>query len=727
MGVTSVSKFSIKIVALIFFFAFMQSVNPAEANSEPQVTDGVLDLTEWNWDLDGVASLDGEWEFYWDQLLTPDDFNKGNLTAEKAFITVPMTWNGFTLDDEQITGKGAATYRLKVQTLNEQPLAMKIPKIFTTFDIWVNQELITTYRTSGNSRHYPKVLFFNPDKNTIEFIFQITNDRHRSGGIVESIQLGTPEQINNMIVRNVAFDLFLFGCLFIIGIYHLTFYLYRKKERSALYFGVFSLLVSMRTLFVGEMYIIHLFPNIHWEFGNTIHTLTYYLAVPVFMLLLKSLFPNDVSRNFVTFTQFFGLSLALLVILTPTNIFTYVNPIYQLFTLVVIAYVFTVLYSVCSKKREGAYMITLGTAILCLLAINDIIFLSVVFMDSENMFLKNIFTRGDLAPWGLLAFVFVQSVVLAKKISKSFTKLEVLTQQYQQLNESLEEKVEERTSALEISNKELEQAYQAISRSEKARQHLVQNVSHDLRTPLTSIQGYVSAVVDDVVKEREQQKKYLRRVLDKVTSLDHLVQQLTELSKLEARQIKLDFSLVSVKDLMDKVLERHLFDVESSKVMFHVDYPSEWKVNPVLTEQVAVNVNFEQLNRVFTNLLSNALKFTPEWGQIELSFRIVEANEEVACTTHLDAEKSTCRSKRLLIKVTDTGTGIPKEEVPYIFERFYKVGKARQTITGSSGLGLAITKEIIEYHGGEIGVDSELGKGCHVYFTLPIVERVIDQ
>lgn len=698
----------------------------AEASHKPEAKNGMLDLNDWNWSEDGIVSLDGEWEFYWRELLTPEDFHKGNVAVEKNLITVPKTWNNYLIEDEKLTGKGFATYRLSVNTSSDQGLGIKIPKIFIAYKLWVNGELEASYETEAinnkknTSLNYPRVIFIKPDTNTLEFVIQVANERHRSGGIAESLKLGTDKQINNLITRNIAFDLFLFGCLFIIGIYHLTFFIYRQKDKSYIYFGIFSLLVSIRTLFVGEVFFLYLFPGFDWEIAHKIQTLCYYLGVPLFFLMLKSLFPDDVSKKISTYIQVFGFGISLIVLLTPTTIFTYLNPIYQVFTLAVITYIISILTSVCYKKREGSYIITIGAVILMLSTINDIIFLSVVMMDSENLFLKNFFTKGNLSSWGLLIFIFAQSLVLAKNFSKSFTKVELITEQLHHLNENLEEKVNERTHALETSKIELEKAYQAVHRSEKSRQNLVQNISHDLRTSLTSIKGYVSAILDEIVKEPKQQKKYLGRVIDKVTSLDYMVQDLMELSQLESRHIKLDLAPVSINCLINNIVDNHSFDANSTKVILKIHYPPGWKTNNGSEENLRLLVDTEQLNRVFTNLLSNALRYTPEDSQIELSFHLIdELNEKVPAASHAWSTR-----KKLLIVISDLGTGIAEEDLPFLFERFYKAEKSRQTDRHkSTGLGLAITKEIIEYHGGKIWVDSVVGEGSDFFFTLPVLDE----
>lgn len=683
----------------------------AEASEKPQAINGILDLTNWNWEQDETVSLDGEWEFYWQELLTPNDFHNLNGALQKELLTVPRAWNTFVIDGEELSGDGYATYRLLIYNSSEQILGIKIPRIFTSYNLWVNGKLIAS---NGNvspekdkmiPQYLPKVKYIKPEGDTIELVIQVANFRHRSGGILESIHMGTEGQISQMRTSNLALELFLFGSVFIIGLYHLALYGYRTKDKSTLIFGVYSILISLRTILVGEIYFINLFPYFNWEAAHKIQTLAYYLGVPLIVMFLKAIYPADVSTKINRIVQVIGGSFALLVLLTPAKVFTQFNPLYQVFSLLVVPYIIYVIFNICYKKREGSYFIGTGLFILIIFTINDIIFLSILIADSDNHFLRSIITRGNMSSWGLLIFVFSQSLVLAQKFSGSFSRVELLTKQLQQLNVGLEGKVKERTLALENSKKELEKAYLAVSRLEKSRQDLVQNISHDLRTPLTAIQGYVNAILDGLVEEPHQQQKYLKRVTEKVNNLNYMVQELMDLAQLEARQSILDFKPVSINSLITSLTNKHSLDMMNAKVTFKVNYPPSWQDDTFKSEHSFVVIDTEKLDRVFTNLFSNALKYTPEGGRIELSFD---------CTAD---------NKNLLIEISDTGVGISRDDLPHIFERFYMVSKARQDNDTSSGLGLAIAKEIVEYHDGEIWVKSEIDKGSSFFFTLPIHDK----
>ncbi|MGI6227607.1 MAG: sensor histidine kinase [Peptococcales bacterium] len=705
-----ICKIPLVTLLLVMILLLIGSLHPVEAEEKPKAVNGILDLTDLNWQQGGIVAIDGEWEFYWQKLLTPEDFQNANIAPQRELITVPMTWNKYVGNGEKKSGNGYATYRLLINLPDDQILGIKIPRIFTSYNLWINGKLIASNgqvdvnKDQMVPQYLPQIKYFKPETNTSELVIQVANFRHRSGGILESLLLGPQLQISELRTKNIAFELFLFGSLFIIGFYHLILFFFRTKDKSTLYFGIFTLLISIRTLLVGEIFFINLFPNFNWEIAHKLQTSAFYLGVPFLFMFLKSIFPDDLSTKINRFIQIFGFSFALLVFLTPAKIFTLFNPIYQLFTLIlVIPSCLYVVFFACYKKREGSYLICVGLIILILFGVNDIIFLSVILNDSGAHFLRNFVTRGNLSSWGLLAFVFAQSLVLAKKFSKSFTKVELITEKLQELNEGLEDKIKQRTFALEASKKELEKAYLAVSKSEKSRQLFIQNISHDLRTPLTSIKGYVEAILHGIVKEPGQQKKYLERVIDKVTNINHLVQELIDLSQLEARDIKLNFQLIPIKTLIEEIVENRSLDMKTTTAKFHTNCPSGQKIE--WAEHLWTKVDIEKWKRVLTNLLGNALKYTPENGQITLNFSLTDNKE------------------KLLFEIADTGIGISPEDLAHVFDRFYKVSKVRQASHDGSGLGLAISKEIVEYHGGEIWVESELGKGSSFFFTLPIQDK----
>jgi two-component system OmpR family sensor kinase/two-component system sensor histidine kinase BaeS len=226
---------------------------------------------------------------------------------------------------------------------------------------------------------------------------------------------------------------------------------------------------------------------------------------------------------------------------------------------------------------------------------------------------------------------------------------------------------------------------------ETLRRDLIGWVSHDLRTPLTSMQVMVEALADRVVYEPETVERYLRTIQTDIRSLSALIDDLLELAQLDAGELRFAVGSHSLGDLISDTLEsmRPLAEHEGVTLSGTVN-PG---VDPVMMAP-------EKVSRVLTNLINNAVRHTRTGGAVT-----VEARREPD-------------SDRVVVDVCDTGEGIPPDDLPHIFERFYRGEKSRSRSTGGAGLGLAITKGIVEAHGGQLWVQSEVGKGSTFSFTL---------
>lgn len=226
---------------------------------------------------------------------------------------------------------------------------------------------------------------------------------------------------------------------------------------------------------------------------------------------------------------------------------------------------------------------------------------------------------------------------------------------------------------------------------ERLRRDLIGWVSHDLRTPLTSVRVMVEALADGVVNEPETVKRYLRTIQTDIRHLSALIDDLFELSQLDAGGLQFEVAPHSLRDLISDTLESMRTLTDKKKLGLYGNVASD--VDPVVMAP-------DKVSRVLSNLISNAVRHTPPGGMIT-----VEAWRQAA-------------TDRVRVDVRDTGEGISPADLPHIFERFYRGEKSRSRATGGAGLGLAIAKGIIEGHDGELWVESEVGKGSTFSFTL---------
>jgi len=227
---------------------------------------------------------------------------------------------------------------------------------------------------------------------------------------------------------------------------------------------------------------------------------------------------------------------------------------------------------------------------------------------------------------------------------------------------------------------------------ERSRREFVANVSHELRTPLTTIKSYVEALDDGALEEPELAKRFVGVIRAESNRMIRLVNDLLHLSRLDSNQERLRPTEVNVREMLEEVSDRFSFQMQQKGIG-----------GSVLIEDGIETAWFDrdQIDQVLDNLMSNAIKYTQEGGHIEIS-----------------ARKPT--PDTVSISVKDNGIGIPEKDQARIFERFYRVDKARSRNMGGTGLGLSIAREIIKAHGGTIELESELNRGTTVTFTLPL-------
>ena len=244
---------------------------------------------------------------------------------------------------------------------------------------------------------------------------------------------------------------------------------------------------------------------------------------------------------------------------------------------------------------------------------------------------------------------------------------------------------------------------------ERMRMEFVANVSHELRTPLTSIKGFVETLKDGAIDDARNSRRFLNIIETHTERLDNLINDLLELSKIESRELKMDFQAVNLRELTEEVVANFKGAMERKGLVAVVDFPGQFP---------QVKADPEKIKQVFSNLIDNAIKFTP----LEIPFSPPSKAKSLMGFTPGSGKiciRAIDKEKEVRIEVSDTGIGIPPEHLPRLFERFYRVDKARSRELGGTGLGLSIIKHIVQAHGGKVGVESEFGKGSKFFFILP--------
>jgi two-component system phosphate regulon sensor histidine kinase PhoR len=230
---------------------------------------------------------------------------------------------------------------------------------------------------------------------------------------------------------------------------------------------------------------------------------------------------------------------------------------------------------------------------------------------------------------------------------------------------------------------------------EEYRREFLGNVSHELKTPLFTVQGYLSTLLDGAMEDKTIRKKYLKRAEKGVERLIYIVEDLDMITKLEVGDLNLDFSEFDIVELIQNVFD--LLEMKADKKKISLAFENYY-IQPVF-----VKGDKDKIQQVITNLIVNSIKYGKEGGATEVS--VINLTK-----------------KRVLVRISDNGEGIEKQNIPRLFERFYRVDRSGSRTEGGSGLGLAIVKHIIEAHKEKIYVESEFGIGSEFSFTIEKVK-----
>ena len=232
---------------------------------------------------------------------------------------------------------------------------------------------------------------------------------------------------------------------------------------------------------------------------------------------------------------------------------------------------------------------------------------------------------------------------------------------------------------------------------DKENKELISNISHDLKTPITAVKGYVEGIMDGVADTPEKMDRYVRTIYNKTNEMEHLINELTFYSKIDTNRIPYTFSKLNVEDYFSDCAEELGLEMETRGIeLVYANY---------VEKGVQVIADGEQIRRVIHNIVSNAIKYMEKPRGI-IQLRVKDVGDFIQ------------------VEIEDNGKGIAAKDLPYIFDRFYRTDVSRNSSKGGSGIGLSIVKKIMEDHGGKVWATSRLGIGTIMYFVLRKYQEV---
>lgn len=394
----------------------------------PRVVAGALDLRGREPGAADRISLAGDWEFYWRKFLAPQPSERG-AAAPDGFFPVPRLWNGQRAGVRPLSADGFASYRLLIRRDSSRALlAVRIPDLESAYRLYANGALIGSNGVPASTpadeepEWRPAVHPF-AAQGDVELLIHVSNFSHRWGGFWQGLELGRAETLLADQARDIAHTLFLAGAILTFGLYHISIYFARRREKPYLWLGLFCLVMGLRSLSVGERYIVGLFQDFPWDWLVRIDYWTVSLPLALVHAYLREIFPDEYDRNM--YRGLFAVSLvsALVILILPPRMFTYIGVPYTATLFVWSVYALVALTRAVVRRRPGARINAVGW----------FVFTAAVYWDT--LYYIGLLQSGPYSPLGFQVFVLAQSWYLARRYSESLELSEKLGRRIQSLLE----------------------------------------------------------------------------------------------------------------------------------------------------------------------------------------------------------------------------------------------------------------------------------------------------
>jgi signal transduction histidine kinase len=619
----------------------------ADAPRDPIPVNGVLDLRETVMDRNSFHNLNGEWEFYWEQLLTPDHFVQVKSEGKGIIVTVPSYWKDYEIEGNELPGFGYGTYALTILLPpgTRSGICMDIPVFDVAHKFFLNERLVSENGTVGTSRETEKPWYepgrfcYIPDSDTLQLLIQVSNYHHRRGGFWQSVMMGGSSAILDRAERRSMYNYSTIGVLFFFTIFFFIFWLFNRSYTITIVFALTTLGILIRSVNTG-LYFSNSFIDTPWAWQIRMEYFGSYLATLFGMLFLHRIFPLKYMKHIITGNM---LILSLLIIsefIFPPRLFTYGMLIFQPLLLIFLLHYLVVSFigTLRGRGMDAIFFVSLGLFIYTL--INDIMLANSAGSLSNNY----------LSQISFQVFILAMSVMIIMQWVNNYkTRLRL-------------------ESSLIFKNK------------------VLSAIAHDLKNPVASIAQFVDLMVSK--PELTLRKQILESLQESSQAAVTLLDNLLYWGRSQADELKVS------PDELD--LAEVVADVES--LFSHMAVQKRIELTSDVHPGTLAYADKALVNIIIRNLVSNALKFTPAGGKVDI--RVWPEGEKV------------------FVSVTDTGIGINPETL----EKFNDERQLATTIGTDkeigTGLGLQLVSDLVKRNHGILKVDSTPGKGSSFTFTL---------
>ncbi len=479
--------------------------NLAAINPQPKAVRGIIDLTGFNESEQFAVKLNGEWEFYWNKMLRPNDF-KGGARKPDFYGNVPSYWTDYPKDIVPDGRTGFATYRLKVilPAGFKKALGVDLPVFDSSYDIYINGRYCGWNGIPGKTAEetkpeYRRVFFRLEPSDTLDIIINVANFSHRRGGFWLPMEIGTFSKVNTQLANSWALDWSTMSLLMGFSIFFFFFFLINRREKVMGYFCMATAGLAIRPLFTSHFLIYNLV-DLGWTWTVRFEYLGLFFILIGWLWLAYELYPTGYFKIFATVISIFFSIAFILTLFLPVRIFSYTTMIIypSMLILMIYASIQSLIRSIKGNRIDIAYF-----SIFVLLAVAGVHDIRVSLGRSEV-------STGYVLTYAVILFVFIQAALLLYRWVKSYHEKEKLQNELEFLNRNLEQMVSQRTQELKARTEEIEKQNIMIATQNKQLSDTIQMknkifsvIAHDLRSPVVNILYMLN-----LLKEKEYKEKY---------------------------------------------------------------------------------------------------------------------------------------------------------------------------------------------------------------------------